>query len=392
MEMQIRPCSSPSEAGLWIFEKEMTARSIRQTGIRLLVLTAFIGGISLFHYLTPLNRPMLHDIFQRLYHLPIILAAFWFGLRGGLGCALCVSFLYIPHLIFQWGPHTAMELERYLEILLYNVVGGVTGFLSERETNQRKILEESNLTLQFQAETIVRIEDELRRAERLSTLGELSAVLAHEIRNPLGSIQGTAEILRDDYSPGDRKYEFIQILLKESERLNRVVEDFLRLARPRPATMTACDIIQELRAVATLARIEARKRGIDLELKDVPLPLIQADGEKLRQAFLNILLNALQATPSGGKVTVTAALSELDGGRWILLSFDDTGGGISGDVMEQIFEPFYTTKESGTGLGLAVTRKIIQAHGGSVTLQSEVGRGTSVCVRLPLMRKELEAT
>ncbi|WP_088536691.1 nitrogen regulation protein NR(II) [Geobacter sp. DSM 9736] len=370
----------------------MTARSIRQTGIRLLVLTAFIGGISLFHYLTPLNRPMLHDIFQRLYHLPIILAAFWFGLRGGLGCALCVSFLYIPHLIFQWGPHTAMELERYLEILLYNVVGGVTGFLSERETNQRKILEESNLTLQFQAETIVRIEDELRRAERLSTLGELSAVLAHEIRNPLGSIQGTAEILRDDYSPGDRKYEFIQILLKESERLNRVVEDFLRLARPRPATMTACDIIQELRAVATLARIEARKRGIDLELKDVPLPLIQADGEKLRQAFLNILLNALQATPSGGKVTVTAALSELDGGRWILLSFDDTGGGISGDVMEQIFEPFYTTKESGTGLGLAVTRKIIQAHGGSVTLQSEVGRGTSVCVRLPLMRKELEAT
>ena len=363
----------------------------RRNFIQILLLAVFIGGISLLHYFTPLHKPMLHDIYQRLYHLPIILAAFWFGLRGGLGCALAVSFLYIPHLLFQWGTHPTMDIERYLEILLYNVVGGVTGLLSERETRQRKILEESNLTLQSQAEMIVRIEEELRRAERFSTLGELSAVLAHEIRNPLGSIQGTAEILKDDYRPGDKKFEFIQILLKESERLNRVVEDFLRLARPRPASMTACHVMEELRAVATLARIEAKKREITLELPKGTLPVIKGDGEKLRQAFLNILLNALQATPAGGKVTVAAECCEAGGLDTISVRFEDTGSGVAEDVKQLMFEPFYTTKETGTGLGLAVTRKIIEAHGGSIAIRSQVGQGTSVKVLLPVMRKELEA-
>ena len=360
--------------------------------LRIVFLAVFIGGISLLHYFTPLQKLMLHDIYQRLYHLPIILAAFWFGLRGGLGCAFAVSLLYIPHLLFQWGMHPALDLERYLEILLYNVVGGVTGLLSEREERQRNILEESNRTLQSQAETIVRIEDELRRAERLSTLGELSAVVAHEIRNPLGSIQGTAEILQDDYRPGDKKYDFIQILLKESERLNRVVEEFLRLARPRPTAMKDCYVLEELHAIATLAKIEAKNRKVTLELPKGELPLVKGDGEKLRQAFLNILLNALHATPSGGKVTVTAEMLKSEGADGINLTFEDTGTGISDDVKKLMFEPFYTTKDNGTGLGLSITRNIIEAHGGSIAVVSKEGKGTSVQLFLPLQRLEVEAT
>ena len=109
----------------------------RSTIIRPLILAAFIIGISLLHYLTPLHLPYLHDIFQRLYYLPIILAAVWYGFRGGLFCSIIVSIAYAPHILFQWGGHLTMEMEKYLEIVLYNVVGGVTGFLSQKEAERR---------------------------------------------------------------------------------------------------------------------------------------------------------------------------------------------------------------------------------------------------------------
>ena len=219
--------------------------------LRIVILAAFVTGITVLHYFTPLNLPMLHDIYQRLYYIPIIMAAFWFGLRGGVCCALIVSIVYAPHVLFQWGEHIQMELEKYLEIILYNVVGSVTGLLSQRERirtyqlQQTAIgLERSYEKLSLQSERITEMEGQLRKAERLSTIGELAAVLAHEIRNPLGSIQGTAEILKDDFKPGDRKYEFLEIMVKESKRLNNVVEDFLRLARPQPVLMESVTFLK----------------------------------------------------------------------------------------------------------------------------------------------------
>ncbi len=365
------------------------------TSIRLSLLFFLIIVISILHYTTPLTLPMLHDIFQRLYYIPIILSAFWFGFRGGVGCALAVSLAYAPHILLQWGGHITMELEKYLEIVLYNIVGGITGFLSGRERMRgqqlqqtARGLEKSYEKLQRQADLIMEIEGQLRRAERLSTIGELSAVLAHEIRNPLGSIQGTAEILKDDYRPGDRKYEFIEILLKESKRLNRVVEDFLRLAQPQPVLKMNCDVEEELRNIITLVSSEARKRDVSLELKSDRLPVVQGDPEKLRQAFLNIILNGLQAAAPGGDVAISAYRCEADdeSGSRIEILFADSGAGIPPEVKEKIFEPFFTTKEGGSGLGLAITRKIIEGHGGRIDLESEPGRGTAFRIRLPEKR------
>ncbi|HEX5773485.1 MAG TPA: ATP-binding protein [Geomobilimonas sp.] len=361
--------------------------------LRLAFLAVAVVGISLLHYLTPLQRPMLHDIFQRLYYLPIILAAFWFGLRGGLISSLMVSFLYIPHVLFQWGHHSALELEKFLEILLYNVVGGVTGFLCQQEETRRRQLEEtargleeSYRKLQHQADMIIGIEEQLRRAERLSALGELSAVLAHEIRNPLGSIRGTAEILRDDYRPGDRKYEFLEILFKETDRLNRVVEDFLGLARPVAAERETCDLVSELREVQSLLAGEAASRGVRLRLELADLPPVRGDREKLRQVFLNLALNGIQATDRGGSLTIRSALFPVPEGApaRIELSFADTGAGIAPEQLARIFEPFFTTKEGGTGLGLAIAQKIVESHGGTIDVTSEVGKGTTFTVRLPV--------
>lgn len=357
--------------------------------LRIGLLALSIVGISLLHYLTPLHLPYLHDIFQRLYYLPIILAALWFGFRGGLLCSVFVSIVYAPHILFQWGGHLTMEMEKYLEILLYNTVGGVTGLLSQRERertvelqNTARGLEESYQKLQHQSERIIAIEEKLRRAEKLSILGEMAAVLAHEIRNPLGSIRGTAEILKDDYKPGDPKHEFIEIQIKETERLNRVVEDFLHMARPQPTDMRSCPVQDELETIVTLVSSNARERQIILVLQPPHVPIvIRADGEKLRQAFLNIIINALQATPPGGSVVISTTVYQT---ALCEISFRDTGPGIDTEVLGRIFEPFFTTKPDGTGLGLAITRKIIESHGGTLLVESEPGHGTTVIVRLPM--------
>lgn len=358
--------------------------------LRIILLGLSIVGISLLHYLTPLHLHYLHDIFQRFYYLPIILAALWFGFRGGMACSIVVSIAYAPHILFQWGGQLTMEMEKYLEILLYNIVGGVTGLLSQRE-RERSLelertaegLEESYKKLQDQSERIIAIEEQLRRAEKLSTLGEMAAVLAHEIRNPLGSIRGTAEILRDDYRPGDPKYEFIEIQIKETERLNRVVEDFLRMARPQQSgEMKRCSLREELETIVTLVAKDAKDRGVKLELSSISAEaIVKGDGEKLRQAFLNIVINALQATPEGGRVTIAAEVAEGE----CEIRFSDTGTGIDSADLARIFEPFYTTKPDGTGLGLAITRKIIEGHGGTLQVESEVGKGTKILVRLPAL-------
>ncbi|MBI2353883.1 MAG: sensor histidine kinase [Deltaproteobacteria bacterium] len=360
--------------------------------LRIALLALSILGISLLHYLTPLHLPFLHDIFQRLYYLPIILAALWFGFSGGLACSLAVSVVYAPHILFQWGGHLTVEMEKYLEIVLYNIVGGVTGLLAQRERERgvelqktAEGLEESYRKLQAQSERIIAIEEQLRRAEKLSTLGEMAAVLAHEIRNPLGSIRGTAEILRDDYRPGDAKHEFIEIQIRETERLNRVVEDFLRMARPQPSEKGRCVIQEELETIVTLVSNDARERRIRLVLEPPAADaVVRADGEKLRQAFLNIVINALQATPPEGSVDISTMPCQSDtDSPFYEIRFRDSGAGIDAATMERIFEPFFTTKQDGTGLGLAITRKIIEAHGGTLRVESEPGQGTSVIVRLP---------
>jgi signal transduction histidine kinase len=363
--------------------------------IRIPLLTLFIVAISLLHYLTPLHLHYLHDIFQRLYYLPIILAAIWFGLRGGLLCSLAVSIVYAPHILFQWGGDMTLELEKYLEIVLYNVVGGVTGILAQRERERSaqlqktaEGLEQSYKALQDQSEQLIAIEKNLRSAEKLSTLGEMAAVLAHEIRNPLGSIRGTAEILRDDYRPGDPKYEFIDIQIRETERLNRVVEEFLRMARPLPTEMGLCHVQEELKTVLLLVANDARERNISLLLEPPDADVVvKGNGEKLRQAFLNIAINAIQAMQGGGNLTISTSVNqEMGAVDMCEIRFRDSGEGIDPEFLSRIFQPFYTTKQEGTGLGLSITKKIIEGHGGTLQVDSVSGEGTAVLIRLPLIQ------
>ncbi len=361
--------------------------------LRLAIIAGLLLMITALHYLTTTQEVGAHDVYRRLYYVPIVFGGLWFALRGGILTSLLASLLYMPHVLFHWQHQPSIALEQYLEIVMYNVIGGLTGFLAQREQQQRirykkaaETLEDSYQKLREQADQIIEIEEQLRRADRLSALGELSAGMAHEIRNPLGSIKGTAEILRDGVAPDDPKQEFAEILIKEVDRLNRVLEDFLHFARPEPVEQ-GCFVLQGVISdLLDLTRQQAARNNIVVEVDlgdDIEIP---GNGEQIKQALLNLVLNALQAMPNGGALKVSLRTTPHE----VQVLVKDSGPGIAPEDRERIFNPFVTTRSSGTGLGLAITQRIIQGHGGRIILDSSSGQGACFTVCLPRPQKQME--
>jgi signal transduction histidine kinase len=355
--------------------------------LRLAIIAVLLLIVTALHYLTTTEMVSAHDIFRRLYYVPIVLGGVWFALRGGIVTAILASLLYMPHVLFHWQHNPTIALEQYLEIVLYNVIGCLTGFLAQRERQQKmryqkaaETLEGSYLKLREQADQIIEIEEQLRRADRLSALGELSAGMAHEIRNPLGSIKGTAEILRDGVEADDPKLEFAEILIKEVDRLNGVLEDFLRFARPTPVEHGRFLLRPIVGDVLDLTRRQAIRNHVEVHVdldEDVEIP---GQGEQIKQALLNLILNALQAMPEGGILEVSSKNLSHE----IHIRVSDNGPGIALEDRGRIFNPFVTTRDTGTGLGLAITQRIIHSHDGHIMLDSTPGQGARFTVCLPL--------
>jgi signal transduction histidine kinase len=255
---------------------------------------------------------------------------------------------------------------------------------------QAETLARSHRELQQQTRLLLEKEAQLRRADRLSALGQLSAGLAHEIRNPLGAIKGAVEILQDDYPPGHAKAEFYAIILKEVDRLNEVVTNFLSFARPVSLTFVPLDVTAVLSDLEGLVSAQARRHQVQVFMNFHTGPArVMADEALLKQAFLNIMLNAVDAMPAGGDLSIAtrvvdAADAAGDPARWLEIVFDDTGIGIGETDLGRIFDPFFTTKKEGTGLGLAITYRIIENHHGTIRVSSQPGRGTTFVVLLPL--------
>jgi two-component system sensor histidine kinase HydH len=362
--------------------------------VRPAVLLAVIALITVGHDLTPLSRQAQHDMLIRLYYFPIALGGLWFGLKGGLGTAALITLVYLPHvLIVDHGPMTTGYL---LEIPIFLAVGLLIGLVVDRQEHYRRGLEiqaetlaQSHREMQEQTRLLLEKETQLRRADRLSALGQLSAGLAHEIRNPLGSIKGAVEILQDDFPPGHPKAEFYAILLKEVERLNGVLTNFLSFTRPVTPHLAPLDVRAVLTALEGLISGQARAHRVQIFTSFHAGPSrVMADETLLKQAFLNIMLNALEAMPEGGDLAISTRLSPegATGGRpeWVEAVFDDTGPGIQEDDLGRIFDPFFTTKKDGTGLGLAITHRIIETHHGTIQVMSQRGKGTTFVVSLPL--------
>lgn len=330
------------------------------------VLSGLLLLITAFHMLTHTGDVAYHNVYRRLYYLPIILAAFRGGLAWGVGAALAASALYLPH-AFLLSHHMdpAPAADKLLEMILFVAVGAITGLLVQRE----------------RAALLARRAAE-ERASRLEGLVTLTSGLAHEIRNPLASIQGSLEILSDDYPAGSDKRPILDVGLRETGRLDRVLTDFLAFARPREPDRVEVDLnalARRLAESATLAqqpRAETPGPRVEVIGADAAV-VVFADAAQIEQCVLNLTLNAVQWSPPGA-----AVLLRVRSGRHPSIAVEDRGPGIPADDRDKVFDPYFTRRKGGSGLGLAIAHRIATAHDGTLVCEPREGGGTRVVLRL----------
>lgn len=245
--------------------------------------------------------------------------------------------------------------------------------------------------LQRDLDTIRYLEREKAKAERLASLGTMAAGIAHEIKNPLVSIKTLAQLLPEKSSDPEFRNEFSQLAIKEIERIDSLVKGLLSLAKPSPPKLEPTDVNSVLDETLVPMTIRMEEGGIRLKkVYETHLPLVMADSYQLKQVFSNILINSIQATPEGGSINIITSWQKESGDKngHVEIKISDTGVGISQEELDKIFNPFFTTKYEGVGLGLTICHRIIEDHQGSIQVESKEGTGTTFTISLPAASKK----
>jgi signal transduction histidine kinase len=357
--------------------------------MRVIVVAAAILLISALHQETPLSVLHWHNVFQHLYYLPIVFAGLSFGWLGGLAAALLVGISSAPHNLAAIKVLPNYAVDQLLDIPVFCAAGMLTGVLAERGRKQRADLERTTKRLTEVYQELQDNFERMERAERLFALGQMSAGLAHEIRNPLASVAGAAGILRRNTTLGPKDSECLEIITKECQRLNQLVSNFLDFARPRTPKYQLIDVATALESVLELAGHAVGNQRIGLRKELFPqLPPVECDPELLKQVLLNLVMNAIQSMPDCGEVVVSA----IPRHERMLIQVKDEGCGIKPEDRDRIFDPFFTTKENGSGLGLSVAHQIVEQHGGMLTAEANPGKGMTFSLLLPLRHERQHET
>ncbi|MBN1609135.1 MAG: hypothetical protein JW940_21075 [Polyangiaceae bacterium] len=337
--------------------------------------------IGVLHYVTHAEAVWVHNVLRRLYYLPIVFAAFQLGLRGGLLAAAVVSLTYAPHAFLHFGAlaHTdpASNTDKLMELLLYNAVAVVAGVLSDRDLRRRAELQAALLEQQ-------RLQGRLVRAGRLAALGEVVAGVAHEVKNPLHALKGSAEIIAPVIPAGSDEERFWRIHLSELDRLERVAERFLSFASPRTPAAEPLDLRAVAERLVELVAAAARNQGIRVEaqLADAPV-MVRADRDQLAQVGLNIALNAMRAIGDArGLIRVIVDTRSDRASTWQRLRIENDGPPLGEDDLERLFDPFHGTDSEGNGLGLSISARLVEQHGGYIEAANG-GLGVVFTVCLP---------
>jgi signal transduction histidine kinase len=246
-------------------------------------------------------------------------------------------------------------------------------------------LQEARARLLAEAERGLEFEQELRRAETLAVAGRLTSALAHEVGTPLNIISGRAEFVAKTLPVEDPRRHDLEIIVGQIDRITRTIASLLDSVRPHRPQLRPTPIREVVDGILPLLRHAARRQQVAVDATLDDALTVQADPGQLQQVLINLVLNAVDATPAGGTVTVEAKRAPMNERPGGLLTVSDTGSGIAPEALPRIFEPFFTTKPTGrgTGLGLAICRDIVLAHDGELSVQSESGRGTTFSVWLP---------
>ena len=237
-------------------------------------------------------------------------------------------------------------------------------------------------------ENLKQSQDTLRRADRLSSLGLLTAGLAHEIRNPLVAIRTFTQLLPERYNDAEFREGFQGLALKEVDRICGLINDLLSFARPSRPNVAEENMNDVVDGIARILETEAKEKGVEITRDfGLNLPKVWIDREQMKQVFMNLILNAIQAMREGGSIFISTRLISRDeaghSGQFVQVEVRDTGIGIPAENLDHIFDPFFTSKDEGSGLGLSISHQIVQEHGGYVTVESKVGVGTTFFINLP---------
>lgn len=327
---------------------------------KIILITIAVASITFLQYVTKHAEPRHHLFYEGLYFLPVILAAFWFGLRGSLTTSLGITILNLPYIHMYWKGFSADDFNNVMEMALYNAAAIILGILKDREQEGQR---------------------RLREAESLAAMGKAVSGLAHDMKTPLVAIGGFSRLLKKHLDEDDPYREKVDVIIEETLRLENMIKEMLDFTRPLQLYPAKGDVnqvvIQSLTVIAEMAR--DRNVTINHQLSQ-DLPPASFDAMRLKQALINLLTNAVDASPEGETVTIHSCQNR----RNILLDVTDSGPGIPSDQREEIFSPFFTTKQEGTGLGLPIAKKIVEAHQGYIEVLDNLETGITFRVIIPV--------
>jgi signal transduction histidine kinase len=303
-----------------------------------------------------------HEVYRLFFYIPLILATFWFGFWGAISTSIIIFLLYLPHGIEQW-EGLSHSYHQLLEGGLFFLIACILGHLAKTKVQEHR----------------ARL-----RSERLAAVGMAVSEISHDMKSPLMAIGGFAAQVRRRMAEDDPDRPKIDLVIRETARLERMVRDMLNFSRPLHLRAASCSLTQIAEECMEVMRFAERECGILLEEAfDLSLPNCMADKDSIKEVVINLIANAAQASPQGETVT----LRTLRRGSHAVLEVSDRGHGISEEDRKKVFYPFFSKKKGGTGLGLTIAKKIVTAHGGTICFYQNPCRGVTFRVTLPLKNK-----
>jgi signal transduction histidine kinase len=376
----------------WLPENQVS-RGVRSP--HFWIIAALMAVLTLIYYAgyTPLANlgsfftdAFPHDLHRTLFLIPIIYAALSFRMRGALGASFVFLCVVLPRTFYS--PYTDPLVRPILFVLFTAFLGILTALLIDRVEKEEKAHAQLNIAhqeLNNYVQQLKESQEQLIQAEKLTSLGQMAASIAHEINNPLAGVlvytQLISKKMAGDTLKEEEALDYLSKMESEVNRCSRIIRNLLDFARQTEPMLRLVDINQVIEKVLTMVGHQAQLQNVEVVKEFSPsLPKVMADFDQLQQIFTNLTLNAIQAMPEGGRLTLRSSV--VDGE--VRIDVQDTGCGISKENMSKLFTPFFTTKVKGkgVGLGLAVVHGIIEKHKGRIKVQSEVGKGTTFSVYL----------